>query len=673
MTLPFEPSVRDRGFGAALLVSALCLALACPSELSAARFGMPDGPTPPPGYFILTGPDVPTDADNQNWGDETHALDLFIEVTGSDLLVILYDPGLVSASAGNLDAWFNGVVGQVTYTLYDPAGLPVVQTSFQADTEGPGGTNLDLVPLYDGPAAPGLYRLGVTMDDTATADEDINAFGVSVPGYDVFSYYFTGGESNLAGASITEPLLLYPLVNWSFPGDFGGVPITGIDVITHDLDASGNTPPPDVRLTTTTARSVGLDPSDDNQLFTTNLRGLEVGLGDGTDYGRWTFQFTNLDQVMEGTYDINVFSTQICRYDSGVDVSEFPLAGDDARRPFKIYYPRDDGTAPHKESMTHWVRVASGASPPVVGAASELEITLAVSNPAAYDLTGIDITTSLTPDPLFSDPWVEDASPGLAAAAVGRTVAITGTVPAFGSGLVRYRTTFSPTATGIYYVTGDGTDLQGGALPTQGTYNTPFVPPPQVERLGPIHMLRIEAVDSTCSITARIQGDLAICEGDLASLRASGSVVRDCPGLNREYRWTRDGIEILPFPGPEVIAETPSVDTVYGVEVRCAALPDCNDYTEVQVLVTPDVPPQPVGNTLHLARETEDIRLTWTPNGSFAYNVRRHDDRTFDRATSQLLWTLTAGQYLATRQVGQPPALAHYRVFAANCAGTEEP
>jgi hypothetical protein len=299
---------------------------------------------------------------------------------------------------------------------------------------------------------------------------------------------------------------------------------------------------------------------------------------------------------------------------------------------------------------------------------------VAVSNPAGYELTDIDITTHLSPDPLFTDPWVEDASPGLAAAAAGRQIGITGTIPAFGSGTVRYRTTFSPTAVGVYYVTGDGTDLQGGALPTQGTYTTPFIQLPQVERLGPIHMLRIEAVESTCSITARIQGDLAICEGDLASLRASGSVVRDCPGLNREYRWTRDGLEIHPFPGPEIIAETPAVDTTYGVEVRCIALPDCNDYTEVTVAVTPDIPPQPVGNSLRLVRENEeDIRLSWTPNGSFTYNIRRHDDRAFDRATSQLLWTQTGGQYLANRQIGQPPELAYYRVFAANCAGTEEP
>ena len=56
-------------------------------------------------------------------------------------------------------------------------------------------TDRALVTLFSGPTMPGLHRIEVRMDDTATADEDVNVFGLSVPGYDVFSYdiAFTNG------------------------------------------------------------------------------------------------------------------------------------------------------------------------------------------------------------------------------------------------------------------------------------------------------------------------------------------------------------------------------------------------------------------------------------------------------------------------------------------------
>jgi hypothetical protein len=750
----FHRYVLFSALAAVFLIQALS-----PGPASAARFGVPAGPLDPSGYFILTGPDVPIQPmDNLSWGDKRHAIDFYIEVTGYTLTVGIFDPGLVSATAGNLDLFFSGTVGQVTYTLYDASAAQIAQGIYQSDTEGPGGTNLALVTLYDGPAQPGLYRLNVTMDDTATDDEDINAFGVSVPGYDFYSYYFTGGESNLAGATVTEPIVVYPLILSSTPAEFGGDPITGIDVINFDMDSAGTTAPPDIRIETSGTRGANLNPSQDNGLFTTNLRGIDVGNMDGRDYGVYKLKTWNLSQVMEGANDLEVYTVQICNYGSGVIPDEFPILPGDPRNPYRIYYPRDDGTIPRKETMVHSAAVVAGPDPPLVGAGSVIEVTLEIRNPSGYDLTEIDVYTRMTPDALqFTDPQIQSTTGGLSASVAGRDIHVTGSVAAGQTGKVFYRTTFSPGSVGTFYITGDGTDLQGGTLPTEGTYQTPFTQPPGEEHFGPIHMLRTSAQESACAATAVLTGDPDICVPDPVVFMANDSVVLGCPGVP-EYRWLRDGVEWMPYPAPFGVADYPTADTFYAVEVRCSLIPACMDSEGVMVIVhpavtadagpggttcegdgialggaptasggtgslscqwspvqdlddpaacnpvcTPSSPTSPltytvtvtdsveckatasaqvevtanvaesVGNTLALAKEGDDIRLTWRPNQSSNYNVRRHDSKMFDRPTSTLLNTVTTGDYLAQGEISTGPPEAYYRVFAVGCRGSEEP
>ncbi|MFC2171594.1 hypothetical protein ACFLU6_03060 [Acidobacteriota bacterium] len=810
------------------------------TPVQASKFGVPDGANDPSGYFILTGPDVPTGGDNNSWGDKRHTVDFYIEVTGTALQVGIYDPGLVY-TAGGLDLFFSGTIGTVTYTLYDPSDTMIVTSSYQEDDDT---TNLTLVPLYDGAAQPGLYRLNVTMDDDpVNDDEDINVFGVSVPGYDFYSYYFTGGQANAGGATITEPLVFYPLVQHSTPSVYNNEDITGIDVMNFDMDSADTNAPPNVWIGTPSQRGANLNPSQDNAQFTTNLRGIDVDLFDGTDYGIYTLEFTDLSLVMEGTNDLNIFSAQIVDFESNIDTADFPVLPGDPTNPRRFYYIPDDGTAPEKESMTHVAVITSGPDPALVGFSSVIEVTLHIANPTSYDLMGIDVTTRMSPDLHFTDPQVVGSASGLTGTESGRDILVAGDVLAGETGTVTYQATFSPTAEGLFYVTGDGTDLQGGSLPTEGTYHTPFAQSPLEERFGPIHMLRAEAREPNCQIMAIINGDLSLCDGDSTTLDAGSSAVVDCFGVP-EYRWVKDAIEIVPYPGTPTITETPAATATYGVEIRCSTIPDCLDYAEVvvvvnpavvadagpdqqtcqnagillggaltgsggtgalsyswapptdlddpispnpvftpntqttpvtftvtvtdeagcvatddisvdvhpevladagpdqvtcenlgipiggaptasggtgvltclwnppndlddptscnptctptspttpltyavtvtdellceatspvQIAVIPDLPPQSVGNTLRCVMEGNDIRLVWTTNNSYSYNVRRHSDKAFDKATSLLMSNEITGEFVAVDEMLDPMQKVFYRIFSVSCSGAEE-
>lgn len=646
-------------------VATLLLAGLAPGA-NAARFGIPTLAANPPGYFILSGPDAAS-----SLGDKRHALELWIEVAGTTLDVGIYDPGLISATAGNLDFFYGVPVGTVTYTLFDGSGTLVATQTHGSDIEGPGGTNLTLVPLYSGPALPGRYRLVVNMDDSTNLDRDFNGFGVSVPGYDLYSHHFTGGEANLAAATIREPLIVYPWMVGSTPGIYLGEDATGVDVISFDLDSTGAAPPT-FRLQTPSGRGANMSPSVHNGQFTTSLAGLDRGLMDCSDYGIYELRTSDLSLVREGTDDYNVFTSQLVSYQANVQPADFPIASGDSRGPVRLYYPRDDDTAPIKESLTQTARVLSGASPPEVGFPSVLEITLTVKNLTAYPLTAIDLQHSLSPSAELTDPANIQATGGLGATAVGRTILITGDVAPGVTATVTYETTIVATSIGVRYVTGDGTDLQGGTLPTNGTYLTPFANGLEPEYFGPICMLRVDAKTPTCSIAADIQGDIDLCAGDSTTLSAAGTVPTSCSGAV-EYRWFRNAIEIYPYPAPDTIVEMPAMTASYTVEARCATTPTCLDQHTVTVNVRPSTPPTNVGNTLRAVRENvDDIRFTWTTSGPPEYHLRRHDQKPFDRPSSTLIATTAIGDYLAPGQISLPDALLHYRAFSFTCVESND-
>jgi hypothetical protein len=630
----------------------------------AARFGVPDAGGDPPGYFVLTGPQIPPGAGNLSWGDQRHGLDLYVEVTGTTLDVDIYDPGLVGVAPGGLDAFFNGTVGTTTYRLFDPLGALLAEQTFGSDTVA---TDLNLVRLFGGATSPGLHRIEVRMDDTPTDDQDINAFGISVPGYDLYSYSFTGGEVNLSGATIAQPLVVYPWLPHSTPATVAGLPATGVDVSTWDLDSA--TSPPDVLLETPSGRAGGIAPSPDSGLVTTNLSGIDVGPLDCSDYGIYRLAVDNVGAATEGGNDINIFTSQLYDYNAGVMPADFPILPGDPHRPIRLYYPRDDGSPPLKERLVHAGRVIAGPDPPAPGVPSTIEVLLELRNPTAYDLSSVDLVTRVATDPRVGAPVVISTSPMLTAVVTGQEIRVTGSVPPGQVGSVTYDVIVTPTAVGSFYLTGDGTDLQGGTLPTEATCTTPFE---RGLRLGPVCMLRVDAMTPICSARAVIGGNLAICEGDDVVLDAAGSSVTNCPGA-LERRWLRDGIELFAYPGPPTITDAPATDTVYELEIRCDAQPACTDSSAVTVRVEPDVPPAPVGDTLRVMKEFGGYRFTWAPNGSAGYHLRQRAALPFDRPSSALVATVTTGDYFLLATPPMPFRVDFYLVFAANCAGTEEP
>jgi hypothetical protein len=234
---------------------------------------------------------------------------------------------------------------------------------------------------------------------------------------------------------------------------------------------------------------------------------------------------------------------------------------------------------------------------------------------------------------------------------------------------VTYEVAWTPAVPGLEYLTGDGSDLQGGTLPTEAAYATPFEPS---ARLGPVCMLRAEAVTPTCSARAIIGGNLFICEGEDVVLDATGSSLTGCPGV-LEHRWLRDGVELFAFPGPPTLSDAPLTDAVYELEIRCDVAPSCSDSSAVTVRVEPDVAPGPVGDSLRVNEVPGGYLFTWSVNGARSYNLWRDVDPLLPIATRTLVANVPAGSHLL------PPAprvryrVDYYLVFAASCAGTEGP
>ena len=103
-------------------IGLLALAVPCaagiygvPTNLSAA--GIPGNASiNPPGYFNLDGLGSGFDG-----GDGVHQLRLKIEVTGTSLDVMIFDPG----TSGSRDIGSGGAVTNTRYTLLDPSGATI--------------------------------------------------------------------------------------------------------------------------------------------------------------------------------------------------------------------------------------------------------------------------------------------------------------------------------------------------------------------------------------------------------------------------------------------------------------------------------------------------------------------------------------------------------------------
>ncbi len=378
-----------------LLCLALAAALLVPLRPGlAAVFGYPNGAANPNGWFILTGPGS-ADAD----GDATHTMFFKMEVTGTSLSVLVWDPG----NSGARDLVRSGN-STTTYTLRDPAGAVLASTTIGTDN---GLTDDKPVRLsttgFKNPnsgssftVVPGLYELEVTMD----VGMDVNAFGLSFPGFEAYTAtdagnkagQYVGGALNSGGApvaNITQPVILYPYVD-------RGCQITTSN---YDMDwpaaggagASGSTVS---RLGTTTALTM----SGQTVYANDTLNPIQLATK-AQDYGIWRLN-NNI-----GTQQ-NILDWRIGDYTGVTIVGAFlPVR---PNNPIRLYLPAD-GSLPGapvapleprlEQSLTPLSQPGQsspgGPNPPIAGPTSWYEVNVGVTNPTVSAMTDVTVTANV--------------------------------------------------------------------------------------------------------------------------------------------------------------------------------------------------------------------------------------------------------------------------------------
>jgi hypothetical protein len=590
-----------------LLAAAL---LAAPSAVRAASFGVPAGPgSPPAGYFMLVSSDAVDPARAVALGDDEHELTFHVESRATGLRVDLYDPGLFDPArgAGQLDVNLDTVppVDQATirYVLYGPLGGVLADQTFGPDTAA---TDLQLVTLFDDPgAAPGLYRLQVLLGDGVPQEQDVAVFGLSVPGHAVYTFNATVGHCRDGGATIMEPLALFPYLSFASAGTDPFGPLDGATFVSYDLDADMNgVEPPSTSLLTRSGYlfpSSEVLPSGDARWWETHLGGVQGTLLDSTDHGLWRWDFSALDvpETVFGSVTpplgLNAFSVQVLDYQAPPrDFDNWPsLPPFGADAPRRIYLPRDDGTAPVREWLGHRAEVVAGFPVIAQGETSTLEVTVTFDNPNPYDLTNVVGETHVIPDPIVTDPVLVSAT-GLAASinpGDPKRIDWTGTVAAGTAAVIVYRVDITPTALGRAFLTGDGSDFVSVGAPTVATYQTPYTPSQGLlqEIFGPIGQIEYESVIPPCAVLTTLQAERTqACPGTPVILEGTMSAVYNCPGGVPIYQWLVNGAVLFPFPASDTITVTPYLDDTYTLEVACSTLPaTCIDDDSITFALYP--------------------------------------------------------------------------------------
>jgi len=590
----------------------------------AARFGVPPpGGGDPGGYFILTSQDAFNDVQNAGLGDTLHALVLYIEVPSPGLRINLYDPGLFSPSLGANQLDLNlgappAPPATLRFQLFGPdggGGLDAVLRTqdFGADDAT---TNLRLVTFFNDPGAlPGLYHLVARMIDGVDLEQDVTAFGVEVPGRNAHALGFTGGELNESGATIEEPLRIYPWVVTPDAGNDATGPLCGIQFVTFDMDApSRGAEPPFNHVTTTQGFAFPPEGSSgDAGWHHVENGGVNPGALDSSDHGAWAWEFDSLsvpEDVLGNLApprDINILGAQML--DFGAPDRDFatwsdlptspPFIDFNPAHPRRLYLPDDADGPPIKESLNQSAQIVGGYPAIALGETSTLQVTVTLDNPNTFPLVNVRGTIHASPDVQITDPVSLTASGGLVAVPQGgdaRAIDLSGLVPPLTTATVTFRVDITPTALGQDFLTGDGNDFIGGARTTVVTYETPYTDPSSferpLERLGPICQIEYTAVLPTCLVTADlVASTLRTCPGTSVHLDGSASEVFDCPGGVPIYQWRVNGAIIFPFPDVDQRDVTPFMNDTWELEVACSTEPTtCTDAASV----TFDLYPEPI-------------------------------------------------------------------------------
>jgi hypothetical protein len=620
--------LRERGFrGVGVLcripagfIPLIFLWALLPAAADGAVFGVPGGTppnpvnNPPPGYFMLVGADAIQAGLTYALGDIPHTMTLYIEHTRNRLDIDLYDPGLYNPNLAlgvQLDSSFSATdyVGQMRFTLISPGLAQLAQQTYGADTAV---TNRLIAHFYNANEPPGTYYLVCELMDTAGKDEDVNVFGVSVPNEQIFSYNYCVGHNGQGGATISDPIALYPYLNYASASEEAGGPVCGLDFLNYDMDAAVNgVEPPSMGLITRRGYVFPPDDAPDpstNMSFWYDRYGIvPYGELDSDDHGIWRWEYLQVGSIQDlpspdlpSPFDMNAFSMQVYDYGQPSPMwQEWPfdpsfLHPPDDRHPRRIYLPRDDGSWPQKEYMGHSARVTAGEDPITETMQSTIEVTLEVANPREYDITILDGATYVNPSSEFFNLQLTNAGNNMTAAVDGgdpKRINLSGSVPAGTTETITYTVDVIPSSPGIKFVTGDGVDFTGGAdRQTFLRYTTPVTLIYDVDGdvFGPLCALYFTAEPAICTATAvAVPSATAFCPGGSATLDGSGSTVHLCPGGgNIEYQWRADGNIIRAYPASDTITESPTQTTTYTLEVRCSTeRATCKDSVDIPITV----------------------------------------------------------------------------------------
>ena len=509
---------------------------------------------PPPGFFNLDGL-----SNGFNGGDGVHQIRLRIEVTGSTLDVMIFDPG----SSGARDISATGVTN-ASYTLLDPNGTQVATLTIGNDTAttdnhlvrltppcGAAPTSCGFLALNDASAnnrdfraangtaiSPGLYELRIA---SASATTETNVFGVDVrvakgsaDHYNVFTLAADNGATGapvvsgagetawLAGAAsgsttapdanITQPLMFYAFVDRGCT-----VQTSNYDM---DLDSGAG-----AGSTGTIRDALGAS------------TGLTMSAGTAHAENTVTVEPTTGTNLNVDNYGMYLVANNIGSQNNAVDwrVSDFQGSTSASTtvpvqpvNPVRMYLPNgynpttgDPGaTAPAEPVLALSARVVSGANPPVVGSVTRFAVTATVANTTASAVSAVQVTVGHTANESnFSAPVGcidgAGASGCNAVSAATCTDASSGTyrrctfasVAAGSYASVLYQFDYTPPGTGLRNLTGPPAALPN-TTSASAQYSSAYSSAtfPRTDTIGPVCNLLIDVGGTALATRATLRG-----------------------------------------------------------------------------------------------------------------------------------------------------------------------
>jgi len=539
-----KSSVRMPSHSGRLALVGVLAVLGPPTAARAGIFGVPtgvnyttgaSGGSNPPGWLLAQGV-------NPQFGDSTGQQRFFIEVTGTTLDILIFDPGL----SGGRDINGDGDL-RTTYTLYSPSGT-VLSTvpNLNNDTAGTQNRLARFTPpcgaapsscgffqLDSGAAgnvsfsglSPGLYELRVTVP---VATDEANGYGLDIRASTNGAHYnvYTIGDTQdpdsglLVGAlngsspdaAITQPLTFFTYV------DRG----CSVQSLNYDMDidnsvGSGATG----GLTDTLGATTGLTMSGEGDGSSGTPAHIEdVGVVEDPTT-------TNLDSVNYGLYRL---SNDIGSQNNSLQwrMADFQGWNDnpanlprDPVNPIRMYLPNgytvSGGslgavTAPAEPVLGTSTRAVSGANPPTVGMTTRFLITTTASNPTGNTMTGVQVTVGQPAGVTYvagSQAASIDGSAATCTDSSGGSFRRC-TFASLGPGSVaslNVEVDVTPGAPGLLNLTGPPVALPSTST-TSGQYTPAFSSAafPRTETLGPVCQLVVTVGGAVIPTRATIRG-----------------------------------------------------------------------------------------------------------------------------------------------------------------------